>query len=99
KVEYHVRCVPGSLVEMEDEKQLRVLNQLFVPLSQAMPALAAVQDQEMVGQAVKAMRFIIGKQIELSGSSSAKDIGLIWDGKDDEASKRTQTIAALEEQL
>ena len=40
-VEYWVRVVPGSLVEMEDEKQLRILNQLFVPLSQAMPALAS----------------------------------------------------------
>jgi hypothetical protein len=44
-VEYWVRTVPGSLVEMEDEKQLRILNELFVPLSQAMPALAAAQDQ------------------------------------------------------
>lgn len=98
-IEYYVRCVPGSLVEMEDDKQLRVLNQLFVPLSQAMPALAAVQDQEMVGQAVKAMRFIIGKQIELSGSSSAKDIGLIWDGKDEEVTKKQAEFNALEEQL
>ena len=32
--EYFVRCVPGSLVELEDEKQLRILNQLFIPLSQ-----------------------------------------------------------------
>jgi hypothetical protein len=31
--EYWVRAVPGSLIEMEDEKQLRILNQLFVPLS------------------------------------------------------------------
>ena len=36
--EYWVRVVPGSLVEMEDEKQLRILNQLFIPLSQALPA-------------------------------------------------------------
>ena len=72
--DYFVRCVPGSLVEMEDEKQLRILNQLFVPLSQAMPALANVQDQDMLQNAARAMNFIIRKEIELSGSSHADDI-------------------------
>lgn len=97
--EYWVRVVPGSLVEMEDEKQLRVLNELFVPLSQAMPALAATQDQNMIGQAARAMHYIIKKQIELSGASSARDIGLMWEGKDDEVQQRDQKIAALEEQV
>jgi len=71
---YHVRCVPGSLVELEDEKQLRVLNELFIPLSQAMPALAASQDPEMLANAAAAMRFIVKKQIELSGSDHAGEL-------------------------
>ncbi len=96
-VEYWVRTIPGSLVEMEDEKQLRILNQLFIPLSQAMPALAAAQDQQMLQQAAKAMQYIIGKQIELSGSASAKDIGLVWDGDVEAVDARDQRIAVLEE--
>ncbi len=76
--EYFVRCVPGSLVEMEDEKQLRILNQLFIPLSQAMPALAASQNQAMLTQAALAMQYIITKEIELSGSSHSKDLGDLW---------------------
>lgn len=96
-VEYWVRTVPGSLVEMEDEKQLRILNELFVPLSQAMPALAAAQDQQMLQQAAKAMQYIIGKQIELSGSTSAKDIGLMWNGDVEAVDARDQRIAVIEE--
>lgn len=96
--EYWVRCVPGSLTEMEDEKQLRVLNQLFVPLSQAMPALAATQDPNMIGQAARAMSYIISKQIELSGASSAQEIGKLWNGGDAaEVSERDQRIATMEE--
>lgn len=68
-VEYFVRCVPGSLVEMEDEKQLRILNELFVPLSQAMPAIAASENPEMLANAASAMQYIIEKTIEMSGSS------------------------------
>ena len=98
--EYFVRCVPGSLVELEDEKQLRILNELFVPLSQAMPAMAASQDQQMLTQAAKAMQYIIAKQIELSGSSSAKDIGLLWSSGDvEEVDAREARIAELENQL
>jgi len=96
--EYFVRVVPGSLVEMEDEKQLRVLNQLFIPLSQAMPALAASQDQEMLSNAAKAMQYIIGKQIELSGASSAAEIGIIWKTGDVQVvAERDRKIAAVEE--
>ena len=99
-IEYFVRCVPGSLTELEDEKQLRILNQLFVPLSQAMPAMAALQDQQVLQQAAKAMQYIIGKQIELSGSQSAKQLGLLWKGGDaDEVNARDARIAALEEAL
>src|SRR5690606_12477677 len=97
--EYWVRVVPGSLVEMEDEKQLRILNELFVPLSQAMPALAATQNPDMIEQAAKAMHFIIGKQIELSGAASAKDIGLVWEGQDALAMSRQAQISATEERL
>lgn len=97
--EYWVRVVPGSLVEMEDEKQLRILNELFVPLSQAMPAMASSQDQQMLAQAAKAMQYIISKQIELSGSASAKDIGLMWSGDVEAVDERDQRIAVLEENL
>jgi hypothetical protein len=98
--EYFVRCVPGSLVELEDEKQLRILNELFVPLSQAMPAMAAVQDQQMLQQATRTMQYIIAKQIELSGSQSAKDLGLIWnDGDVEQVNERDARIQGLEEQL
>lgn len=98
--EYWVRCVPGSLVELEDEKQLRILNQLFVPLSQAMPALAATQDQAMLMQAARAMQYIIGKQIELSGSTSAKEIGLLWKTGDvEEVNARDARIASVEERI
>ena len=97
--EYFVRCVPGSLVELEDEKQLRILNQMFIPLSQAMPAMGALQDQQMLQQAAKAMQYIIGKQIELSGSASAKDIGLLWKGETDLVDERDKKIGALEESI
>jgi hypothetical protein len=98
-VEYWVRTVPGSLVEMEDEKQLRILNELFIPLSQAMPALAAAQDQQMLQQAAKAMQYIIGKQIELSGSTSAKDIGLAFNGDVEAVDERDRRIAVMEENM
>jgi hypothetical protein len=97
--EYWVRTVPGSLVEMEDEKQLRLLNQLFVPLSQAMPALAATQNPEMINQAAAAMQYIVGKQIELSGSSSAKELNQVWKGESDAVSESQKQILALETRL
>ena len=97
--EYFVRTVPGSLVEIEDEKQLRILNELFVPLSQAMPALAAVQDKGILMQSAKAMQYIIKKQIELSGATSAKELGLIWTGQNEEAEDIYMRMSAMEEQL
>jgi hypothetical protein len=78
--EYFVRTVPGSLVEMEDEKQLRILNEMFVPLSQAMPAIAAAQDPEALKFATDAMRFIIEKQLELSGSTHSRSLQEIFSG-------------------
>ena len=99
-VMYHVRCVPGSLVEMEDEKQLRLLNQLFVPLSQAMPALASTGDQEAMAHAVKAMQFIIEQQILLSGSSKAKDLAdILRHGEKGEGAQNIQNSAAVEDHL
>ena len=94
--EYWVRAVPGSLVEMEDEKQLRILNELFVPLSQAMPALAASGDQQMIQQAAKAMQYIVKRQIELSGSSTAYDIGLAFSGDVEELDERDRRIGEVE---
>lgn len=91
--EYFVRCVPGSLVEMEDEKQMRQLNQMFIPLSQAMPAMANTGDQEMLRQAGLAMQYIISKQIELSGSPHATDLNQLWMKGDVEA------VAARDEKI
>ena len=98
-IEYFVRAVPGSLIELEDEKQLRILNELFVPLSQAMPALAASGNQDMIQQAAKAMQYIISKQIELSGSASAKDIGLVFNGDVEAVDERDRRIAMVESTL
>lgn len=95
--EYWVRTVPGSLVEMEDEKQLRILNQMFIPLSQAMPAIAQSGDQAMIQQAAKAMQYIVTKQIELSGSALAKDLGMVLKGDIDAVDERDKRIAMLEE--
>lgn len=97
--EYFVRCVPGSLVEMEDEKQMRILNQLFIPLSQAMPALANAQDQEALKQASQAMQYIVAKQIELSGSSAASALKSLWTGDGEHIPERDKKIAMLEETL
>jgi hypothetical protein len=98
--EYFVRCVPGSLTELEDEKQLRVLNQLFVPLSQALPAMAAAQDQRILSQAAVAMQYIITKQIELSGSRDAQAIKGLWDQGDVQGvEQKDAAIEALEAKI
>jgi hypothetical protein len=98
--DYWVRAVPGSLTEMEDEKQLRILNQLFVPLSQALPALAQSGDQEALGRAVKAMAFIVGKQIELSGASSAYELKKLWmEGDTDSLAAREEEIAEINDRI
>ena len=98
--EYWVRAVPGSLTEMEDEKQLRILNQLFVPLSQALPALVQSQDAEAVARATKAMAFIVGKQIELSGASSAYELKKLWmEGDVDSTMEREERVAMVEDRV
>jgi len=76
--EYYVRCVPGSLTEMEDEKQLRILQEMYIPLSQAMPAIVNSGDQEMIANATAAMKFILKKAIELSGSAHSMEISAIF---------------------
>jgi hypothetical protein len=99
--EYWVRCVPGSLTEMEDEKQLRVLNELFIPLSQAMPALANAGNPEVIKQASSAMQYIIAKQIELSGAADALAIKDLWMGTKapEEVDERDRRIAELEARI
>lgn len=94
---YFVRCVPGSLVEMEDEKQIRVLNEMFVPLSQAMPALANTGDPTVLANAAAVMQFIIQKQIELSGSAhSTEMVQLFKEGQTPALTEFQQKIDALE---
>lgn len=98
-VEYWVRTVPGSLVEMEDEKQLRVLNELFIPLSQAMPALVQTQNPAVIQSATDAMRFIIQRQIELSGSAHSEDLKTIFGGQEPASTPASEAQAALEAEL
>ena len=95
-VQYFVRCVPGSLVELEDEKQLRILQQIFVPLSQAMPALAASNDPELLKNMAATMQFIVQRTIELSGSNRSNDLrSLVTTGRTDQDDK----LFGLEEQI
>lgn len=96
-VEYFVRCVPGSLTELEDEKQVRVLQEMLVPLSQSMGAIAALQDPDMTKAATQTVQYILGQLIKLSGSADAKAISDIWKGKDVTViSERDRKIEALE---
>ena len=95
--EYHVKTVPGSLVEMEEEKQLRILNELFIPLSQSMPALAAAQDQAALQKASAAMQYIVQKQLELSGSMHSAELKeLMTNGPSDAFASSQEAIARLE---
>lgn len=96
---YYVQCVPGSLVELEDEKQLRLLKEIFVPLSQALPAMATAGDQDGFRSASKAMQFIIKKTIELSGSRHASELTAIFDGEDEQAQQTSARLEALENAL
>lgn len=96
-VPYNVRCIPGSLIELEDEKQMRILNELFVPLSQAMPALAAAQNPEMLANAAAAMQFIINKSIQLSGSAHADELSsVLKEGVTPQLTEYQQQIERLE---
>jgi len=95
--EYFVRAIPGSLVEMEDEKQLRILNQLFVPLSQAMPALAASGNQQALAHATAAMLYIVEKEIELTGATHSKELKeLLVQGETEQFRAQKAEQAAIE---
>lgn len=97
---YHVKCVEGSLTELEEEKQMRKLNELFIPLSQAMPALAAAQDQAMLSHAASAMRLIIDKQIQLSGSNHAEELSkTLREGFSTEYERQAARVAELEQSV
>lgn len=87
-VQYWVKIVPGTLVEMEDEKQIRLLNQTLIPLSQSMQALAASGDPTILQRASQTMQFIIEKQIELSGSDHAKTLSRLMKGGDPDEIKK-----------
>jgi hypothetical protein len=97
--EYFVRTIPGSLVEMEDEKQLRILQQIYVPLSQAMPALANSGNQQALQAATSAMQFIVQKTIELSGSAHSADLTNIFTNGPSDALVAQQNGQAQYEQL
>ena len=97
---YHVRCVPGSLVELEDEKQLRILNELLVPISQAMPAFANTQNPEMLSMAAKAIQYIITKEIELSGSAHTGELsGLFGGGTKPAYEEHGEKVSQLEQNI
>jgi hypothetical protein len=93
---YYVQCVPGSLVELEDEKQLRILKEIFVPLSQAMPAIAQAGDPRALKNASNAMQYIIEKTISLSGSSHASELARILNGQGNNTDEHEERILALE---
>lgn len=96
-VVYNVKCVPGSLVEMEDEKQLRILQEIFVPLSQSMPALAQTGDTAALANASAAMQFIVAKTIELSGSAHATELKNLWtDGVTPQLTAQNEKVERLE---
>src|SRR5690606_19786827 len=75
-----------------------ILNQLFVPLSQAMPALAASQDQAALANASAAMQYIIEKQIELSGSNRSNTLkSIMKTGMTPEVEQQEQRFQAMED--
>ena len=99
-VPYNVQTVPGSLIELEDDKQLRILNELFIPLSQSMNALAQAGDQETLLKATAAMQFIIQKQLELSGSMHATELrNLMQYGMTEEVQREQLNLQALEDSI
>lgn len=91
--QYWVKVVPGTLVEQENERQVRLLNQMFVSLSQAMPALANTQNADLINNAAAAMQFIIEKLIELSGSDHSRQLKTLM------TSGRTEEFTSLESRL
>lgn len=78
KQSYSVLTVAGSIAELEDEKQLRVLNQLLVSITQSMNAVIASGDETAVRNANAAITFIIGKIIEISGATDSSFISELF---------------------
>ena len=96
--QYYVRSVPGSLIELEDDKQQRLLNEMLIPLSQALPAVAATGDQQSLNKATSAMLYIIEKQLELSGSAHSTEIKrLLNQGVTAEGTAEQEQVGALEQ--
>jgi len=98
-VVYYVQCVPGSLVELEDEKQLRILQQVLVPISQAMPAMAAAGDQDGLAKTSQAIQYIVQKTIELSGSAHSSELTKIFTGETQQGQQTAARLDALERAL
>lgn len=96
---YNVQCVPGSLIELEDEKQMRILQQIFVPLSQSMPAIAQAGDPEALSNASAALQYIVKKTIELSGSHHSSELASLWTGETEYRRNSDTRIEALESAL
>ncbi|QNL30106.1 portal protein [Microbacterium phage Stormbreaker] len=96
---YFVQCVPGSLVELEDEKQMRILKEIFVPLSQAMPAMAQSGDQDGLRYSSAAMKYIVKKTIELSGSAHSAELSRIFEGQDEQQQSFEERLALMEDTL
>jgi hypothetical protein len=96
---YFVQCVEGSLTELDDEKQMRILKELFVPLSQALPAMAQAGDMEGVRQGTAAMKYITLKTIEMSGSAHANELKAIFEGQDEESIALSERIKLLEDNV
>ena len=98
--EYFVRTVPGSLVELEDDKQLRILNQMYVPLSQMMPALAAAGNQEALQKATATLEFIMQRTLELSGSTHSAELSALFrNGPSDALTAQQQFQRDFEDRL
>ena len=96
---YYVNVVPGSLIERAEEKQSRMLNEMFIPFSQALPAIAQTGDVESLKKAAAALMFIVRKQVELSDSQHKKEIGKILGGEPTEVDEVSRRIEMLENRL
>ena len=73
-VEWFVKAIPGSLTELEDEKQSRMLQDILVSISQALPAIAQAQDQRFLQNTAATIQFIMQKLIEISGSAHSSQL-------------------------
>ena len=99
-IEYYVQCIPGSMTELEDEKQVRILREMFIPLSQAMPAVAQTGDEQLIRNAAATMQYIIQKVLELSGSAFSEDLAtLLATGDTSAVNESRERIDAVEQEL